>query len=98
MLQNLRIAEYIDPSEIYLLPQRLSYLKEALAQGHLQHSLLVQGQMPVAGTASMSCHNLFKLKKMLFIAPHFLEGARYLFLKKHCHMEVENTRTNNYLK
>lgn len=37
---------------------------------------------------------------MLFIAPQLLEGLRldFFFLNKHCHREIENTRTNNFFE
>lgn len=90
------MAEYIVPSENYPLPQRLTYFKEDIAQGLSHHSMLVQCYFPVACTVNMNCHNLFKLKKMLFIAPQLLESLRLdFFLVTNCHRKVKNTRANN---
>lgn len=66
MLQSLRIAEYIDPSEIYSLPQRLSSLEEALAQGLLYHSVSAKASVQIEEDAHFSTTTPWRCKISVF--------------------------------
>lgn len=66
ILQSLKIAESIDPSEICSLPQRLSSLEEALARGLLHPSVSAKASVQIEEDAHFSTTTPWRCKISVF--------------------------------